>query len=355
LPSHTPLVEQAATPRSLQVLRGSGAPLATFKHCPGELARLQLRQGPVQLFSQQTPSTHWPESHSLEAEQGCPIPRGPHSPVVTPFMVWVTHWFPGRQSVSLVQILIQAPLVHWKGLHSRTPEFWQLPLPSQVRWVFSTEPAQEEGPHTVFSGKSVHEPEPSQRPVLPQVVRSLAWHAGSGKPAGMDVQWPTDPVWLHDTQEPVHPRLQHTPSTQKPEIQSSLTLQTLPLMLLPQLPATHCCPTAHWALVVQVEAQWLVAGSQLQGGQISDVTSEHWPLPSQERTPVTPSPSQVPALHSVSFTHWRQLRLPSQVPSSPQVAGLLAGQSRGWLGFPPAGTGAHSPRELARLQAMQVS
>jgi hypothetical protein len=42
LPSQNPFVEQAVLPRSLQVLRGSGAPLATFKHRPGELGKLQL-------------------------------------------------------------------------------------------------------------------------------------------------------------------------------------------------------------------------------------------------------------------------------------------------------------------------
>jgi hypothetical protein len=57
---------------------------------------------------------------------------------------------------------------------------------------------------------------------LPQVLKSLALQSGSGKPAGTNVQWPTDPVWLHDTQAPLHAMLQHTPSVQKPEEQSSL-------------------------------------------------------------------------------------------------------------------------------------
>jgi hypothetical protein len=67
----------------------------------------------------------------------------------------------------------------------------------------------------------------------------------------MAVQWPTDPVWLHDMQEPPHPTLQHTLSTQKPEEQSSPVLQTAPLTFLPHLPLTHWCPVAHWISVVQ--------------------------------------------------------------------------------------------------------
>jgi hypothetical protein len=68
---------------------------------------------------------------------------------------------------------------------------------------------------------------------------------------------PSDPVWLHDSQDPSHALLQHTPSssalapTQKPETHASLLWQTWPLLTLPQLPATHCFPAAHWELVVQ--------------------------------------------------------------------------------------------------------
>jgi hypothetical protein len=57
--------------------------------------------------------------------------------------------------------------------------------------------------------------------------------------------------------------LQQTPSTQKSEAQSPLVRQTAPLALLPHLSATHCFPATHWASVVQVVAQRLVADSQL--------------------------------------------------------------------------------------------
>lgn len=237
--------------------------MATFKQRPGELARLQLRQGPAQALSQQTLSTHWPDSHSVAPVQGCPGFFLPQVPLVTPLMVCDTHWCPASQSASLTQFWLHALLVQRKGEQSTSWGSRQAPWPSHVRGVFSTSPEQEDGPHTVFSGYRVHEPSPSQRPVLPQVVRSLALHAGSGRPAGMYVQKPTDPVWLHDTQSPLHARLQHTPSVQKPEVHSALVRQGWRMPLVPQLPATHCCPAAHWALVVQVRAQWLLAGSQL--------------------------------------------------------------------------------------------
>jgi hypothetical protein len=53
--------------------------------------------------------------------------------------------------------------------------------------------------------------------------------------------------------------------------------------------------------VVQGKKHLLLAGSQVQGGQAVDVGSEQLPLPSQVRIPVTLSPSQVPALHTVAL------------------------------------------------------
>lgn len=82
--------------------------------------------------------------------------------------------------------------------------------------------------------------------------------------------------------------------------------------------------------------------------------SEQLPFPSQVWMPSTESPWQVPALHSVPRGYFRQAPLPSHVPSSPQVAGVLAVHIDESAGRAPAGTGAHSPSELARLHAMQV-
>jgi hypothetical protein len=70
--------------------------------------------------------------------------------------------------------------------------------------------------------------------------------------------------------------------------------------------------------------------------------------------PFTLSPSQVPALHSVPCSYRRQAPLPSQVPSWPQLTGDLGAQMVALLGFAPNGTKAQTPRELGRLQAMQV-
>ena len=293
--------------------------------------------------------------------QGCPGPPWPQVPVVTPFTVCNVHWYPVSQSASILQLGAHATPVQREGEQSMIPGSRQVPWPSQVRGVFSIRPEQEDGPHTVFSGYRVHEPRPSQRPLLPQAVGSVALHAESCQRAGRAVQVPTDPVWLHDEQASPHAVSQHTPSTpalaptQKVERQSSPLRQTAPLILCPHLPATHCTPAAHWELVVQVLVQLPVAGSQVQGGQGGgEPGSEQLPLPSQVRTPVMPSPLQMPALHGVPSPYLWQPPLPSQNPSCPQVAGVLAVQTEGSLGFWSDGTKSHSPSELARLQALQV-
>jgi hypothetical protein len=155
------------------------------------------------------------------------------------------------------------PEVQRKGEQSTSWGSRQVPWPSQVGGAFSSNPEQDDKPHGVSRDQSEHEPKPSHRPVVPQVLWSLALQSGSGRPAGMNVQWPPDPVWLHDTQAPAHSTLQHTLSAQKPEAQSSAVSQTAPLALLPQRPFTHSCCPAHSALVVHMKAHRLVFWSQV--------------------------------------------------------------------------------------------
>jgi len=109
LPSHAPLVPQEEAPLSLQVRRGSWEPLATSRHWPGEPGKSQLRQGPLQLLSQHTPSTHCVESHSPESAQGCPFCFLPQEsrPVAS-----FAHAMPGAQSASVAQPGLHAPLLH---------------------------------------------------------------------------------------------------------------------------------------------------------------------------------------------------------------------------------------------------
>jgi len=100
-----------------------------------------------------------------------------------------------------------------------------------------------------------------------------------------------------------------------------------------------------------------VVGSQVQGSQIFEIGSEQLPLPSQVRMPVTPSPSQVPALHGVFPS--RNLRQPAVAVAGfrpvRRSRGELATHWRSNAGFDTDGTGAQTPKELGRSQALQVS
>jgi predicted Abi (CAAX) family protease len=68
---------------------------------------LQLRQAPVHALSQQTPSTHWLEAHSLPPAQANPIGFGPQ--------VLLTQAVPVSQSDWVWHELVQAPSTQRNG------------------------------------------------------------------------------------------------------------------------------------------------------------------------------------------------------------------------------------------------
>jgi hypothetical protein len=107
LPSHLPLVPQFCALLSLQTARTSGLPAAIAMQWPGDEGSAQLRQAPVQALSQQTPSTHWLEAHSLAAVQVWPFCLGPQ--------VLFTQAMPVSQSRSVWQVVVQAPLPQRNG------------------------------------------------------------------------------------------------------------------------------------------------------------------------------------------------------------------------------------------------
>jgi hypothetical protein len=111
------------------VARGSAPPAGIIVHFPSDPVSAQLRHPPVHEFSQQTPSTHWPDLHSVPFPHGCPFCFGPQLPF--------TQLIPTSQSVSLLHVPVHAPETQRNGEQSCSPGGRQVPSPSHVPAVLS--------------------------------------------------------------------------------------------------------------------------------------------------------------------------------------------------------------------------
>ena len=229
-------------------------PAAASAQVPSLPATLQASQGPVQAPSQQTPSVQKPEAHWLAELQAWP-------PLRELTQVPALQKRPALQSASATH----------GAAHAATPTAHQLP------------------PHS---------------------------DAGS-VPPGMGVHPPSSPRRLQASQVPSHARLQHRPSTQKPEAQSAPSAQTAPLAFAPlhasaapQLPAAeqppftqspdaHSAPEAHplplGSLPTQVPALQLPPTSH--SAALVQARSQ-LPAPVQKATPQS-LPGSVPAPETV--------------------------------------------------------
>ena len=140
-----------AAVRSLQTPCGSVPPTAIEVHVPSEPGTAQLRQAPVQVVSQQTPSAQCALTQSASAVQDCPFTFCPQVPTVAP--VGIVQLWPGAQSAWLEQDSVQAPFAQAKFPQPKVLAARQVPRPSQV-WVDLPELAstQTAGPQAVLAG-----------------------------------------------------------------------------------------------------------------------------------------------------------------------------------------------------------
>ena len=130
VPSHLPSVAHIAAVRSLQTPCGSAPPAAIEVQVPSTPATAQLRQAPVQVVSQQTPSAQCALMQSASAAQDWPFTFRPQVPTEAPAgMVQVC---PGAQSVWLEQDSVQAPFEQAKFPQVKVLAVRQVPTPSQV-------------------------------------------------------------------------------------------------------------------------------------------------------------------------------------------------------------------------------
>lgn len=145
------MVEHIGAVRSLQTACGSAPPAAIDVHVPSEPGTAQLRQAPVQVVAQQTPSAQCASTQSASAVQVWPSTFLPQVPTVPP--AGIVQLCPGAQSAWLEQYSVQAPPAQAKSPQLKVLAGRQVPRPSQV-WVELPEVAsmQTAAPQAVLRG-----------------------------------------------------------------------------------------------------------------------------------------------------------------------------------------------------------
>ena len=166
-------------------------------------------------------------------------------------------------------------------------------------------PVQLAATHCVPDGYFWQAPLPLQRPFVPQVEKpwSVHWVAGTGAcPPVIEVQVPTVPGRLQEVQLPAQALLQQTVCAQNPELHIAAAVHGWPMASLPQLPVL--CPVGivqeagdvQSVPTVQVVLHALLV-PQAYGSQSVEVTVLQVPAPSQVRTGVRVSPTQLAFAH----------------------------------------------------------
>jgi hypothetical protein len=150
-PSHLPSVAHIAAVVSLQTPCGSAPPAAIDVQVPSEPGTAQLRQAPVQVVAQQTPSAQCPFTQSASAAQVWPSTFFPQVPSVAP--AGIVQLCPGAQSAWLEQYSVQTPPVQAKFPQPNVLAVRQVPRPSQVCVDFpEVASTQTAGPQAVLTG-----------------------------------------------------------------------------------------------------------------------------------------------------------------------------------------------------------
>jgi hypothetical protein len=119
-----PSVLHDAAPMSAHPPCGSTSPVGTFEQVPREFASAHDLHVPVQVVSQQTPCSQFPDRHSLSAPQATPRALSPHDPFV--------QTAGGAQSAAEVQAARQTPVPQRYGKHEVCAGVTHTPDPLQV-------------------------------------------------------------------------------------------------------------------------------------------------------------------------------------------------------------------------------
>lgn len=310
-PSHLPLNPHAAGPASVQP-ETAGMPAPMFVHMPTAPGRLHARQPPEQSMLQHTPCEQNPVTHSPPAPHIEPTGFLPQLPAM--------HAFPVTQSPSPEQVVLHALVAasQRNGAQVWVPPGLHAPAPSQVdSCVRVLVPAgQLAGLHTAPDMYRWQPPAPLHVPSFPHAATPPSLHVpvGSEPPVGTLMQVPAEPVRLQAVHDAMHAWLQHTPCAQKPDRQSTGSVQAAPSGFLPHEPITHLAGATQLSSAVHDVKQ--AAPLHLNGAQLVIAPGTHLFAASHFETSTRVEPVQDAAAHTVPTAYLRHAPAPSQVPSS---------------------------------------
>ena len=111
-------------PWSAHIAAGSGSPVGTAVHSPIVPVMAHEKQAPAQAVAQQTPCAHWPDLHSVAAEQNAPFGLRPHE-------LWTQTFPASRRRRCRRRVKQRAPLQTY-GAQPMASGARQLPFASQV-------------------------------------------------------------------------------------------------------------------------------------------------------------------------------------------------------------------------------
>jgi hypothetical protein len=258
-----PSVPQAAAPLSVHWFSGSW-PVGTLVQVPTVPVSAHDWHVPAHAALQQKPCAQNPDRHWVAVAHAAPWAFLVQLP---PLQV-----NGATQSVSAVQVVLQADVPHANGSHAELVAVWQVPVPLQVRVGVNVDPVQAAATQAVPLAYRRQAPAPSQNPSVPQAAAPLSVHWLSGSwPAGTLVQVPTVPVSAHDWQVPVHAALQQKPCAQNPDVHWPAVVQAAPAAFVVQLPPLQLKGETQSASAVQVVLHAAVPQTYGEQGEVATV------------------------------------------------------------------------------------
>jgi hypothetical protein len=348
LPSQKPSVPQVEAPWSLQPPLGSVAPLTTLVHAPSVADSAHDWQVPAQAVLQQTPCAQKPETHSAPVAHARPLTLSPHDPFV--------QTAGEAQSASEVQVPLQTPVPHRNGKQDPVAGVTHAPAPSHVEvpvnWVLAA--GQVDALHVVPLTYFWQFPAPSHLLLVPQLGApwSTQVPAGSLAPTATLVQVPSVPASAHDRHAPVHALLQQMPWAQKVLMHSLPAVHEEPLAFFPHELLMQELGVRHWALVEHVVKQ-AVEPLQTYGLHACSACAMQAPVELQVEGGVNTLDTHFAFAHIVPTAYFSHPKLPSHLPSVPQVAAPMSVHTARGSAV-PFRIGLHCPGVEDRLQLRQA-